>query len=237
VPPSRSRSKATEPSPPLPEPAAEPEIIQAIVSDDTSSADAASPLFDFDELPPDPYADVPQNAAPPVEESAFRESIADSRLAEKKEIKDDRARAGPPTLDEWEDFFARVVLLTFMEWYVTFVFRSVDDEIVSDEDMARCVMSKEDRKAIAIPLAEFANKSSVARKHGRQVIALFESMEAILILGMWMSRVNRIARRYKPKKQKVQARADMGPVQAGSNGAGDGPVFDPNVTLYNPGVG
>jgi hypothetical protein len=215
--------------------------------DDTSSADAASPLFDFDDLGSDPYADVPPFVPPTgipqpqaQVEDKLHESVAESRLAEKKDTHDDRARAGPPTLEEWQDFFSRVVLLTFCEWYVTFAFRNVPEDLVSDEDMARCVLSKEDRRSICIPIAEFANKNAAARKHGRQVIALFESMEAFLILGMWMSRVNRVARRYKPKREKkVHASGNMGPVQAGgaaANGSGGG-EFDPNIRVYNPGNG
>lgn len=209
------------------------------VDEGNISSDTAGQAFDFG----DPYADVPELGRSPADSDTDRkldDSLTASRLAEKKETaagKPDRARAGPPTLDEWQDFFSRIVLLTLAEWYVSFAFRGVPDDLVSDEDLARCQLSKEDRQAISIPFAEFANKSEIARKRGRQVIALMESMEAVLILGLYMNRVNKIARKYRPQKAKRGRNVDQGQVPPTANGGKPEFIPDESIRIYNPGTG
>lgn len=157
------------------------------------------------------------------------------RFEEKPPVSE-KPKAGPPNLDEWQDFFARVVFLTIAEWYVSWCFRGIPEDVISDEDLSRCVLGREERKAIALPLSELANKSSIARKHGRQVIAFFESAEAFILVGMWMAKVHRIAGKYRPKKVKTNERMAANPT-AGNGGGQPGPVFDPNVRVWNPGTG
>lgn len=153
----------------------------------------------------------------------------------------DKPKAGPPTLDEWQDFFARVVFLTLAEWYVQWCFRGVPEEIVTDDDLQRCILTKEERKAIALPLSELANKSSTARKHGRQLIAFFETAESFILIGMWAAKVHRIASKYRTKREKpakaVKPNERVQPDQADSGRRGTGGVVYPDVQVFNPGVG
>jgi hypothetical protein len=153
----------------------------------------------------------------------------------------DKPKAGPPTLDEWQDFFARVVFLTLAEWYVQWCFRGVPEDIVSDEDLQRCILTKEERKAIALPLSELANKSSTARRHGRQVIAFFETAESFILIGMWAAKVHRIAGKYRPKREKpakaVKPHERVHTDEADSGRGGTGGVVYPDVQVFNPGVG
>jgi hypothetical protein len=188
--------------------------------------------------PPDTYFDAGRRAHDKVLDDEVRKTP--KFIEEKPQVTDrDKPKAGPPTLDEWQDFFARVVFLTLAEWYVSWCFRGVDEGLVTDEDLRRCQLDKEERKAIALPLSELANKSTVARKHGRQLIAFFESAEAFILIGMWMSKVHRVARKYKPQKGKPNVR--MGPDAPNPNGAGPVPgpggIVYPDVQVFNPGVG
>jgi hypothetical protein len=180
----------------------------------------------FEPPTPRPASDAERSA------KAIDKEVRKARLEEKPPK--DKAKAGPPTLAEWQDFFARIVFLTIAEWYVSWCFRGVAEDVIDDEDLAKLTLSKEDRAQIAAPFAELANKSSIARKHGRQLIAFADSIEAMVIVGMWVSKVNRTARKYKPQKEK---RARMGQAAPPANGAGPGYIPDENVRVYNPGTG
>lgn len=212
-----------------------------------TSSDASRP-FEYDSAADFDASGIPSGPPPTVPpEETFSEPHASRildeeikkppRFEEKAPLKDsDKPKAGPPTLDEWQDFFARVVFLTIAEWYVSWAFRGIPEDIITDEDLAKCTLTREERKAIALPLSELANKSTVARKHGRQVIAFFESAEAFILIGMWMSKVHRIAGKYRPKKVKSHER--MAENASPGNGTGPGrPAFDPNVQVWNPGTG
>ncbi len=211
----------------------------------SSDPDIPTPLpTDYDAsgipstVPPKGTFRQDQKRSPKPDDVLDEEAAKPPRFSEKPPVSE-KPKAGPPTLDEWQDFFARVVFLTLAEWYVSWCFRGVPEDIVSDEDLARCTLDREERKAIALPLSELANKSSVARKHGRQVIAFFESAEAFILVGMWMSKVHRIAGKYKPKTGR-KADVRMGPNAPVANGRGTGterPGWDPDVSVFNPGVG
>lgn len=216
----------------------------ASTNSESASADFASadvPVdasgIPFTTPPPGTFADQ-RRKTPPT--AALNDEIPHSstRLEEKPEPSD-KPKAGPPTLDEWQDFFARVVFLTLAEWYVSWAFRGIPEDIISDEDLSRCVLSREERRAIAQPVSEVANKSKLARKHGRQVIAFFEAFESVILIGVWMAKVNRIASKYRPKKEKRGERMGSDAATGTRNGSvgGDRPVFDPNIQVFNPGTG
>lgn len=209
--------------------------------------DTEPDVFEFG--PPPPSENFDSTGIPVEPPSAWQpppyiEEVAPTLDREVKKVKardtekpvKDRAKAGPPTLAEWQDFFARVVFLTIAEWYVSWAFRGIPDDIIADEDLDKLTLSKEDRAQIAAPFAELANKSSLARKHGRQVIALADSLEAVIIVGMWISKVNRTARKYRPERKKRSGR--VGPTASTTNGEGPGEfVPDENIRIYNPGTG
>jgi hypothetical protein len=220
----------------------EPQTVKVTSDGDTNSesasADYPSADVPFDAsgiratTPPAGFYDDPKKA--PADKILTEEAKLPPRFAEKPE-QGPKPKAGPPTLDEWQDFFARVVFLTLAEWYVSWAFRGIPEEVISDEDLQRCVLSREERQVIAQPLSELANKSSIARKHGRQVIAFFESAEAFILIGMWMAKVHRVASKYKPKKEGRRER--LGPDAPAGNGANTRPAFDPSIQVFNPGTG
>lgn len=110
------------------------------------------------------------------------------------------AKTGPPNLDEWVNFFSRVVLRVTTEWYINYAFRGVDEEMLTDREVERLAMTDEERQMIAVPFAEISNKSKFMRKHGRMIVASGDAFNALVVLGAWASRVNRIASKYKPKQ-------------------------------------
>jgi len=109
-------------------------------------------------------------------------------------------KAGPPSLDEWSNFFSRVVLRVGTEFYITMAFRGVDEDALSERDVERLAMTDEERSLIAVPFAELSHKSKLMRRHGRMIVASGDALNAVVVLGMWASRVQRIAAKYKPKQ-------------------------------------
>lgn len=157
---------------------------------------------------------------------------------------------GVPDKDEWLDFFSRIVLKVGLELYTDFAFRGIDPEVVSENDLRRVKVSREERDIIARPFAEYSTKNKFLRKHGREIVAFADSLESLVTLGIWMRKVNRVAAKYRPKKQPRQNTANVrlkpergfrhehdgqnaGP---GANGSEPGPdVIIP--TIFNPGSG
>ena len=151
------------------------------------------------------------------------------------------AKASIPSIDEWMDFFSRIVLRVACDWYIEWAFRGVDENLLTDREIDRVQMSEEERKRIATPFAEFSHKSKFMRKHGRTIVASGGMFDAIVAIGTWTNRVNRIAKRHKP--QTVQGRvipnertrqSEPRPDGAGNAGANGGTVPD-GITIINPG--
>lgn len=155
----------------------------------------------------------------------------------------DEIKTTPPTGDEWLDFFSRIILKVGMELYTDFAFRGIDDSIVTDQDLNRIKVKKDERDVIARPWAQFAAKNKWTRKHGREIVAATDSIESLMTLGIWMRRVNRIAKKYRPKKQqqlRPQARireeshGDIGQDAGAIRGFSNGQVPE-GYGIYNPG--
>lgn len=146
------------------------------------------------------------------------------------------ATKGIPSIDEWMDFFSRILLRVLCDWYISFAFRGVDEDLLTDREVDRLQLTDEERKRIAVPLAELSNKSKVMRKYGRTIVASGGAFDALLTLGTWASRVNRIASRYKTPtlKGKVYERSGQDAQEGTAAGANGGRVAGDWV-IINPG--
>lgn len=112
-------------------------------------------------------------------------------------ISDRPAKGGIPDVNEWMSFWSGTAIRLLTDFYIELAFSGVDEEIISPGDYQRIKLKIDERNRIARPFAEFSHKSKFMRKHGRAIIASGESIDAILMLGMWFARVNRIAWKYK----------------------------------------
>lgn len=110
------------------------------------------------------------------------------------------AKSGPPALDEWTKFFGNVLLRIGTEFYINMAFRGIDEDVLSEREVERLALSEDERDMIAVPFAELANKSKFMRKHGRTIVASGDAFNALVVLGAWASRVNRIAAKYRPRQ-------------------------------------
>lgn len=143
-----------------------------------------------------------------------------------------------PSIDEWMDFFSRIFLRVVCDWYISFAFRGIDEDVLTDREIDRLQLSDEERKRIAVPLAELSNKSKVMRKYGRTIVASGGAFDALITLGTWASRVNRIAHRHRPKVAHGRITDDrFGPGTQEANGAegSNGGRVGAAWTIINPG--
>lgn len=241
-------------------PQAEAELARQGIDTDSAGADDA-PVYDPENQPwfSDAAAageNIYGEPSPPVEEQKTTRPIQAGIIIDSATEPPDKPlvdpekpvrvdiKTGPPAADEWLDFFSRIILKIGMELYTDFAFRGIDESVVTDIDLKRIQVRKEERDTIARPFAELATKTKWTRKHGRQIVAATDSLESAMTLGIWMRRVNRIAKKYRPKKEhKSQVRireprndGDFRPDQGSVQGSRNGKVPD-GYGLYNPGSG
>lgn len=175
-----------------------------------------------------------------------------SRLHRDNNSSGSRARDAsnkPPSLDEWQNFFGKVVLKVACDWYLSFAFRGIDEDMLSEREIERLAMTDDERRLISTPIAELSNKSKFMRKHGRTIVATGDSFQALIVIGAWMSRVNRIAAKYKPRNPRVRVNMN-GASHNGSSGQStpeaDGTAYASGAQngrvpggypIYRPGTG
>jgi len=228
----------------------EPQNPQSSGTRDDTSSDAE---FTAEQIPDSPndftWFDTPGDI---VDGEIVDENTVKSRLKSSDDATDEavKASAGPPKLDEWMDFFGRVLIRGATDFYIHLAFDGIDEELLTPREVERIKLSKVERERIAKPFAELANKSKLTRKHGRKIIALTGSIDSVIQLGMWISRVNRIAAKYRAitgqtrpsrqfappmpreeSKESVSARQDTSHVNGDRRARPDiaGSVFNPDL--------
>jgi hypothetical protein len=154
--------------------------------------------------------------------------------------KDADAKAGPPKLGEWQDFFSRIVIKYGTNWYMDMMLRDIDPALLKPSDLAALSLSADDRKKIARPFAELATKSAVAKKYGRTIVSSADSVESAMILAKWARTVSRIGKKYRPAKQPKAVRTQQHqhsqqvvPSQNG-HGSANGNLGSGTVPVGNP---
>lgn len=166
-----------------------------------------------------------------------------------------KAKTGAPSVDEWQDFIGRIVLTTVTDLYLDFALKGISDQL-TDRELRQVRLSKQDLKEMAAPIATLAQGSKFAAKRGRALIAASDSIEAVIVMVLWMKKVNKIAKKYRPQRpartirgnvvnsQTQQEEQNYGPngqVQGqgfGQPGSGFGDAGTGiSYPLHNPGTG
>lgn len=255
MPPQRTRARAK--AVPAITPQTEETGIPSFLRDDTVSA--ASADIPLDQLTAEPVftSDAEPDSANTAEAGAaiddavtaerittLADSINTSPFGSRNRKDEGKAKTTPPSADEWLDFFSRIVVRFITEWYVDAVFRKIDEDLVSDDDAAKLLLTEDERNVIARPFAEFANKNKLMRKHGRQIVAFADSFESVYILAQWFGRVNRIARKYgkivnaTTVRVKPEEKRDVNFGQSPQgNGNGQHRPDISGLSVFNPGTG
>lgn len=167
--------------------------------DGGDSAEAGNPVIPEDQPPgeEEPILDA-------VFGSGYEPPAEDNRpLIDAPDKPGPDAKDKPPTIDEWQNFIGRVVLKLLTQGYLALMLGDIEQDLTPHErEMIR--LSKEDLLEMAAPFASFANKNKTMKKHGRQIIAATESYEALIVMFLWMRRVQRIANRHKRARAQQQ---------------------------------
>lgn len=74
---------------------------------------------------------------------------------------------------------------------------------MDQEDQDIIDLDNEQLTAIAKPFAHVAMRNQFLSKHGREILDSKDAIEAAVILFMWFGRVNRVAKKYRPRHQKT----------------------------------
>lgn len=179
-------------------------------SGDTSLADDDTqviPLFTAEEVPGNDFDFFGGPSADDIVDGEVIDEPGSRRLKSDTPASLDRgAKSGVPNIDEWMHFFSKVVIRLSTDFYIDYAFRDVDEDALSEREIERIRLTDVERDRMARPFAEYSNKSKFMRKHGRMVIASADSIDAVIQMGMWFSRVNRIAAKHRGTRVRRAAR-------------------------------
>lgn len=179
---------------------------------DVSVVDAALIQDKFDDLGYDPIKAPMAEPKPLIEKP--------------DKLKKETPKIGVPSLDEWQDFIGRFFLRTVTDGYLSLVLRDVEEDLTPRErEMIQ--LSKEDLKELSAPLAAFAAKSRLGKKHGRSLISAADSYESVIALVLWMRRVNKIAKKYRKMRQPAQPQTVIQAEPMGEYSGNSGPYEGP----------
>jgi len=141
---------------------------------------------------------------------------------ERKRVRGEGIKTAPPNAEEWNKFLALTLLRLLTEAYLHLVlFRDVDESLLTHHERELISLSKEDLLDITAPVSVVVSRQKIARKHGRELIALADSFESIVDLFVWMRRVNKIARKYRVSEPAANSEYVEGTVV-------NGPIPRPN---------
>lgn len=177
----------------------------------------------------------------PTTPSVVQPSESKPLIEAPDKLKKENPKSGVPSLDEWQDFIGRFFLRTITDGYLSLVLRDIEDDLTPRE-REMIALSKEDLKELSAPLASFAAKSKIGKKHGRNLISAADSYESVIALVLWMRRVNKIAKKYrKAKAPQRPATVIQGEAQHNGNpgsyegpGQGDNGAPGPNGWNFTP---
>lgn len=134
-----------------------------------------------------------------------------------------------PDFSEWHDYLGNFVIKWITRGYIAFVFRGIDRwELLSAAENQALELDDKELSDIAKPIAHLANGSKFGKKYGRLLIDSSDGIAAFIQLSMWANRVNRIARRYRPGKERNERVVPGEVINEGEPGEFvQGPSFTP----------
>jgi hypothetical protein len=118
----------------------------------------------------------------------------------------------PPDFGEWTEFFGTVVLRWVTRAITSVILHGIDRKALESDELDEIDLDEEQLTAIAKPFAHVATRSAFLTKHGREILDSKDAIEAAVIMFMWMGRVNRIAKKYRPRHERntVNGTVDSG---------------------------
>lgn len=112
-----------------------------------------------------------------------------------------------PDFREWHEFTSTIVLKWICRGYIGWAFRGIErEQILNSAELKAIEPDLEMLHAASMPFAHFANKNKFLKKNGRAIIDSTTGIESVIALGMWMSTVNRIAKRHADQREPREKR-------------------------------
>jgi hypothetical protein len=197
------------------------------------------------EIPESPPREPPRTR-PAGRRRAIRDRVPPvptrGRAKNEKDGKVPPPNVRPPDFAEWHDYVGNFALKWISRGYIAWVFRGVDRyELLSKADNEALQMDDEQLSDISKPIAHLAARSKVGGKYGRVIIDSSDGVLAMIAMGMWANRVNRIAKKYKMGERNGEAQPASGQDVSGepegepaANGySARNPIAAPNGFGYN----
>lgn len=113
-----------------------------------------------------------------------------------------RGKTGPPDFSEWQEFIGGIVIHWVVFAFTSVMLRGINRDFLTDEEKEDIELDDEEEMLIAKPISNWLLSSNFNGKYGRQIINARDSIESIVVLCFHMSRVSRVAKKYRPKHAK-----------------------------------
>lgn len=182
----------------------------------------------FDDFPePEPVRPAPKPA---------RKTAEKKPLVGAPKSQGPAATTKPPTVEEWQSFFGRIVIRGVTSGYLWLVLRDIEMEL-TPEERAYIALEPDELMELAAPFASMSVKSKFLSKHGRAIVSFADSYESFVGLWFWMRRVNKVAKKYRkpaPVQGYVVSEEEM---RNGTVGPNDGNVPQYPGQFFSPGSG
>lgn len=165
---------------------------------DVEALDSVADVVDVEPLvlPPqnlfDAFAENPTPEPPKPQKPAEKKPL----IGTPKNVPSASATKAPPSVDEWQKFFAKIVIRGITSGYLWMVLRDIEEELTPAE-REMITLQPDELMELAAPFASFSVKSKFLQKHGRSIVAFADSYESFIGLWFWMRRVNKIAKRHR----------------------------------------
>lgn len=148
------------------------------------------------ESPTDSGREGVADESPPKRGRGRPRLSADEKASRARKAPPPTITARPPDFSEWHDYIGNFAIKWITRGYVAFAFRGIDRwDLLNEADNRALEIDETALSDIAKPLAHLADRSSLGKKYGRLIVDSSDGIIAMIQLGMWMNRVNRIAKK------------------------------------------
>lgn len=113
-----------------------------------------------------------------------------------------KVNVGPPDFSEWQKFIGGVVIHWMTYAMASVILRGIDRANLTDDEREDIELDEEEEMAIAAPFSKLMIGSKLNGKYGRAIINAKDTIEATVILFFYVGRLNRVAKKYRPKHSK-----------------------------------
>lgn len=205
----------------------------------TAQTETTAPTRRGPGRPPGSKNKRPTGPIPPVVDRTKTEAEKIADKAKSDERNNSRDKPDTPNFDEWRDFLGEVVLHWFGVAFVAVAMRGIPyHDIMSDADYEDIQLDDVELKAVARPFAHLLARSNLNTKYGRAIMNSRDSIEAMVVLFMYMQRVRRIGKKYRDFMQyQMEVNPDVPRIPRPDRARDTESEIDANAEAAQPPIG